>query len=595
MTNPSKTKLIDEATLANVNAWLNSAIPEEEKEAIREQMAKHPQEIIDAFYQRLSFGTGGLRGIMGMGSNRINVYTIRMATQGLATYLKKSAENPSVVIGYDSRLGSRVFAEETAGVFAANGIRAYLYASIHPVPLVSFGVRHLGASAGVMITASHNPPAYNGYKVYWSDGAQVLPPHDKGIIQEVNEVENFADIPSKPLDDPLIESIGEVVDAAYLKTLHALQNDPGDNLTNGNKLRLLYSSLHGAGYDLVPKTLKSWGFTNLSLIEEQKDPDGHFPTITSPNPEYPEVLALGIEQMKEQKGDLFLATDADVDRLGVVVWHKEEPVILTGNEIASLATWHLLSSLTHHQEMPPKPMIVKTIVTTELIRAIATHYNATCIDVLTGFKYIGQKITEWEKEGNDHTPSHHFIFGGEESFGYLMGTYARDKDAIVSAALMAEIALHLKMQGKTLIDALFDLYKTHGVYREKLLSLTFEGKKGATHIRSVMKGLRDNLPHQINGITVEQVEDYEKRIRTSMMSHKSEPITLPQSNILRFWLEDGTTLVIRPSGTEPKIKLYVATHTKSHPQNEAEVETMIQESDKRADDLLRVLEASMQP
>lgn len=556
--------MLDSKTQANIASWPN-----------REELTNlSEQELLNAFYKHLEFGTGGLRGKMGAGTNRVNLITIRKATQGLANYIASQKSNAPVIIGYDCRNKSYEFAHAAAEVLAANKIKVYIYKDLRPVPIVSFGVLHKKCIAGIMITASHNPPEYNGYKVYWEYGGQVLPPHDRGIIDEVNRV---TQINHETFDPTLIEEIGEQVDEAYLKAIHKLQLHPGDNQTHGGELNIVYTSLFGAGITIVPKALASWGFSNLTLVEEQATPNGDFPNLASPNPEEQAALQLGIETLQKTHGDILIGTDPDTDRIGVVCMHNHKPYLFNGNEIACMATEHVCRSLKASHQMPAKAMFVKTIVTSELVKTIASHYNAECIDVLTGFKYIGEKIAQWAEDGQ-----HHFLFGGEESYGYLLGTHARDKDAVVSSTLIAEMALQMKRQNKTLLDLLYEIYEQYGVYREKLLSLTFEGKLGADQITSMMCTLRENPPKSIAGIEVTTMEDYSTHTCYHLSSGKKSTIMLPKSNVVRLWLEDETKIVVRPSGTEPKIKLYCGVHDK----HDARLEENIRRCDEKIDTAL---------
>ncbi len=566
---------MDKTTRANVDSWLNGTFDEASKKEVRRLEKDEPQELINAFYQQLEFGTGGLRGVMGVGTNRLNPYTVRAATQGLATYINSQTKKGSVLIGYDCRNHSREFAEEAAKVLAANNIKVYLYKELRPVPLVSFGVRYKKCTAGIMITASHNPPKYNGYKVYWDYGGQVLPPHDKGIIAEVGKVK---EVKEGLMTSALIEEIDGEVDAAYLKAIHSLQLHPGDNHSKGGALHVVYTPLHGAGITIVPHALASWGFSHVTLVKEQEKPDGNFPTVTSPNPEEEAALKIGIATLQKVKGDILIGTDPDTDRIGVVCMHKGAPQLFNGNEIACMATEHICRSLKATHQMPPKAMFVKTIVTSELMKVIAEKNQASCLDVLTGFKYIGEKITQWEE---DHM--HHFLFGGEESYGYLLGTHARDKDAVVSATLVAEMALQMKLQNKTLVDLLYEIYQTYGIFREKLLSLTFEGKEGADHITNMMCKLRESPPKTIDGVKVITLEDYQSHLATHLKSGKKEAIILPKSNVVRLWLEDGTKIIVRPSGTEPKIKLYCGVHDPHH----SHLDEGIKKCDARLDSILQ--------
>ncbi len=584
-------KTIDSTTQAAIQSWLDGAYDEATKAEIRRLQNESPDELIDAFYKRLEFGTGGLRSLMGVGTNRLNRYTIGSATQGLANYINKQPlirDRHAVVIGFDCRLHSKEFAEEAAHVLAANGIEVYLFQALRPVPLVSFGVRHKKAIAGIMITASHNPRAYNGYKVYWDYGGQVLPPHDRAIIDEVEQILSPDQVKTELLAP--IHEVGDEIDVAYLKAIDPLQLHPGNNHSRGKELHVVYTPLFGSGVTLVPPALKEWGFTKLTLVEEQATPDGSFPNLKTPNPEDHAALALGIEKLREVKGDLLLATDPDSDRIGVVAWKEGAPFFFNGNEIACILLEHICHSLRETHTMPPKPMCVKTIVTTELFAAIAEHYEVGCCDVLTGFKYIGEKIAAWEKEELAGQASHHYLFGGEESYGYLLGTHARDKDAIVSAACICEAALHMKLQGKTLVDLLYEIYQKHGIYREKLISLNFEGRAGVEKMSQLMKKLRENPPQSIAGVAVDRVEDYLTHERTHLESGKKESLAFPRSNVLRFWLSDGTKIVIRPSGTEPKIKIYGALKEKHHLSNRPALEKAILSADKRLSLLLATLE-----
>ncbi len=548
-----------EAAERNINEWLSGNYDETSKRWIREmQKAGDEQALVDAFYRKLDFGTGGMRAEMGVGTNRMNVYTVRAITQGLANYLNaqaKTATRHSVLIGYDSRNNSKSFAEECAKVLAANNIEVFLFNDIRPVALVSFGVLHKKCTAGIMITASHNPPIYNGYKVYWSDGVQVLPPHDKGITLAYDQVTDLAAIQTVALDHPLIQRVDKEIDAAYLKATLPLAIHNGQNHSQGASLHVVYTPLHGTGITLVPEMLKGWGFTQLTLVDSQIKPDGNFPTVKVPNPEESEALKEGIAKLKAVKGDILLATDPDADRIAAVELIDGVPYHFNGNEMACILLYHILTSLKEFKLMPPKPVAIKTIVTSELFRAIAHHFDVNCLEVLTGFKYIGQKISQWDEERLAGVQSHHFLFGGEESYGYLFGTHARDKDGVIISALIAEAALAAKVQGKSLRDLLFEIYHHFGVHREKLVSFTFEGREGMEKIKSIMQMLRTKPPTQIHGKKVVSVEDYLSHTHTLESGHK-EPIVLPKSDVIRLFLEDGTKIVVRPSGTEPKLKIY---------------------------------------
>ncbi len=518
--------------------WLKAPYDEKTQKEVQALLEGDPAALIDAFYTTVAFGTGGMRAVMGAGTNRLNTYTIRSATQGLANYiLSQNVDKPKVFISYDSRINSPLFAEETARVLAGNGIEVFITKELRPTPFVSFGCRAHGCTAAVMITASHNPPEYSGYKVYWSDGGQVVPPHDTGIMAEVEKIQDPEEVKLAPFDHRLIHQVGEEDDEAYYRALIPLRNHPKE--TEGSSLKIIYSPLHGCGITTLPKALKRWGFDNISYVEAQKIPDGNFPAAPSPNPEQEETLKLGIDQLVQEQGDLFIATDPDADRMGVVALHEGKPVILNGNQIASLCLHYLCTTKT----LPKNSAAVTTIVTTELFKAIAESFNVAYFEVLTGFKYIGEKIHEWEQ---NH--AHTFLFGAEESLGFLYGTHSRDKDATIAACLVSEMALQLKKRGKTLVDQLDELYKTYGSFLEKQLSVPFGGgQKGMETMKKLMEALRQNPPKEINGDKVVEVEDF----LTGKTKHP-----LPKSNVLLFRTEDQSKFIIRPSGTEPKIKIY---------------------------------------
>ncbi|MDJ0651799.1 MAG: phospho-sugar mutase [Simkaniaceae bacterium] len=523
-----------------VAVWLKEPYDAATQKKVRALQAKDPVALIDAFYTTIAFGTGGMRGLMGPGTNRLNKYTIQRATQGLASYiLSQRVETPKVFISYDSRNHSRLFAEETARVLAGNGIAVFITKEFRPTPFVSFGCRYHRCTAAVMITASHNPPEYNGYKVYWSDGAQVVPPHDTGIMTEVKKIHSLSQVKLTDFQDNLIHEVEDEEDAAYFEALLPLQNHCATNQKQGKKLKIIYSPLHGCGMTTLPEGLKQWGFTSLSFVEAQKTPDGNFPSAHFPNPEQKQALNLGMQQLLKEKGDLFFASDPDADRLGVVIRHAEKSMILNGNEIASLCLFYLC----HTKSLPKNSATVTTIVTTELFKIIAESYGVTTFEVLTGFKYIGEKIHEWED-----SQEFSFLFGAEESLGFLYGTHSRDKDATIAACLIAEMALQLKLQNKTLVDLLSEIYKKYGPFLEEQLSLKFRaGKEGLETMERLMKELRANPPKAIEGQKVIDIEDY-----LTGNTH----LPLPKSNVILFRLEDQSKFVIRPSGTEPKIKIY---------------------------------------
>lgn len=544
---------LDEITKKQVQKWLDGPYDDETKKEILTLIKTNPEEIKNAFFQKLSFGTGGARGKMGVGTNRINIYTIRFAAQGLSNFLlKNSSSSIRVLIGYDNRKNSKLFAEETAKVLAANGIIAYLFSELRPTPLVSFGCRFLKCSAAVMITASHNPPIYNGFKVYGSDGGQVLSPYDQMIIDEVNKIDDLSQIKIALLSSKNIKKIYTELDTAYLETLDTLQLLPSSFAKEKKDLKILYTNLHGTGITLIPSALKRWGFSSLHLVDKQTPTDGNFPFAPKPNPEERQALELGIEIMKENQADLLLASDPDADRLGVVVNQQGKEVILSGNQIGSLLLYHIASSLAKEKKLPLNSAVIKSIVTSELISAIASSFDVSCVDVLTGFKYIGEKMTQWEED-----KSFSFLFGVEESLGFLYGTHVRDKDAVIAACLVCEVAAQAKKERLTLVDKLYALYKQYGIFREALFSLSFEeGEKGMQQMQEIMKNLRKSPFQKIGNYTLARIDDYLIHESRDFSEKTTELISLPKSDVLAFIFSDKSRLIIRPSGTEPKIKIY---------------------------------------
>lgn len=552
--------LLDPTTQQNVDTWLKGHYDQETKNEIQRLLKEHPQEIVDAFYTKLAFGTAGMRGLMGIGTNRMNKYTIGAATQALANYLNKQPKKDqehSVLIGYDSRKNSKYFAEEAAKVLAGNGIRTYLCSDLRPTPYVSFGCRHKHCSAAIMITASHNPAQYNGYKVYWNDGGQVTAPHDINIIKEFNAITDIKMVKQvKDSKHPLIELVDRELDQAYLSALAKLQNYPKENRQHGSTLKIVYTSLHGTGMTMMPQAARDWGFSNLIFVDKQVIPDGNFPTVKVPNPEEPEALKLGIETMKQAKADLLIANDPDADRVAVVVHHKDSYQMLNGNQIACLCLYHVCEALSTQKKLPEKAAFIKSVVTTEMFRAISEAYGRPTFDVLTGFKFIAAKIREWEQQPNGYK----YIFGGEESYGYLLGTQERDKDAILAGVLISEAALHAKLQGKTLLDKLDDLYKKFGFYFEEVVSVNFEETKaGKEKMNSSLEKFYAHPPTQIVDTQVVKIEDYRNSFRKNLLTGEIIKLDFPVSDMLLFWLSDGSKIVVRPSGTEPKIKLYCGT------------------------------------
>ena len=527
-----------------VKNWLSFPYDEKTQKELQLLLQNGHEKVYDAFYTHLSFGTAGLRGLMGVGTNRINQYTIGMATQGLANFLNKTYPNikKSVVIAFDSRINSSLYAEEAAKILAGNHIYVYLSKELRPTPFLSFMCLCKKASAAIMITASHNPPEYNGYKVYSNHGGQILPPYDEMIMSEVEKVSDVSLIKKESLNSSYINYLDDSADEAYIETLKKLQNRASLCQKDGKDLRILYSNMHGTGITLLPQVLASWGFCNFHFVEEQKIPSGHFPGAKNPNPESKEAMAKGLEILSEKKYDLFLATDPDADRVGVGVRSKDHPQLLSGHSIAALCTYYLLTTYQEQNRLLPSHTVISTIVTTRLIKKMCSYFKVHYIDVLTGFKYIGEKIKEFEND-KDHT----FLFGAEESYGYLYGTHARDKDAIITSALLCEMALFYKMEGKTLLDVLDEIYQKFGLFQEKQLSIQLPDEaKSFSLIEKALNELRSHPPKVCDGIYVKKVMDYNQR----NIDH------LPKSNVISLELEDNTLLIIRPSGTEPKIKIY---------------------------------------
>lgn len=545
---------VSDSCQKNVNTWLKGNYDQESKNEILELQKNSPEELNERFAQNLSFGTGGLRGLMGIGSNRMNIYTVRAASYGLCKYILRAGiqSSLSVVIGYDSRINSRLYAEESAKVFAQNGVKAYLFKELTPTPLVSFACRYKQCAAAIVITASHNPSAYNGFKAYWSDGAQVLPPHDVGIIEEVSKIQDPASIEVASLQNSLIEEIN--LDTEYIKEMSPLQQYPQSNKEDGKDLKIVYTNLHGSGVNIVPKLLKDWGFSSFQMIEKQKKPDGNFPTVSQPNPEDSAAMQLGIHEMLQSDADILLGTDPDADRMGAIVKHNQGDYILDGNQIACLLLDHIAHSLKEKGKLPKNAAFVTTIVSTELFAKIAKSYGASSFEVLTGFKYIAQLIRDWDKN-----QEHEFFFGAEESYGYLTGTKARDKDAVTACALICEAALQAKKKGQTLVDKLYEIYEKHGIHCEKLMSVKFEESlAGHEKMRSIMQELRKNPPHSLNGQALEVIEDYLSGETKNIKEKTSHRIDLPKSNVLILRLADKSRIAIRPSGTEPKVKIYAS-------------------------------------
>jgi phosphoglucomutase len=552
---------MDTAIKERVNTWLNGDYDEATKTAIRE-LESQPQELAESFYRNLEFGTGGLRGIMGVGTNRMNKYTVGMATQGFANYLKKTYGNAEVkvVIGHDCRNNSRFFAETTANVFAANGIKVFLFEALRPTPELSFAIRKLGCQAGVVCTASHNPKEYNGYKAYWNDGGQLVPPHDKNVIKEVELVASPNDVKWSG-GEANITLLGKDMDDAYIKMVKSLSVNP-DVIARQNQLKIVYTPIHGTGITLVPEVLKTFGFSNVHVVEEQSTPDGNFPTVVYPNPEESEAMSIGLKKAKELDADILLGTDPDSDRVGIAVKdHKGEWVLMNGNQTAVLAFAYLIEARKEKGLANHNDMVIKTIVTTEMIDNVAKANGIACYNVLTGFKWIAELIKAKEEK-------EHYVIGGEESFGLMIGNEIRDKDAISAVALLCEMAAVEKDKGRSLYEKLIELYVNYGFYLEHLISITKKGMRGQEEIAEMMQQYRENPPSVINGVNVEQLLDYELQKGKNLITGNEWNIDLPKSNVLQFVMEDGSKISARPSGTEPKIKFYFSVNTKLESKND---------------------------
>ena len=539
-----------------VEQWLAGNYDQATKDAITLMQSQPGDELADSFYRNLEFGTGGLRGIMGVGTNRINKYTIGMATQGFANYLNKTYPNDkiSVVVGHDSRNNARFFAETTAEVFAANGIKVFLFEALRPTPELSFAIRTLGAKAGVVCTASHNPKEYNGYKAYWNDGGQLVPPHDKNVITEVEAIQSIDDVKWEG-GAANIELIGTSMDEAYTKMLQTLSVYP-EVIAQQHDLKIVYTPIHGTGITLVPKVLAAYGFTNVHIVEEQSIPDGNFPTVSYPNPEESETMSIGLAKAKAMDADIVLGTDPDADRVGVGVKnHKGDWVLMNGNQTAVLAFAYMMEARKAKGIAKQNDMVITTIVTTAMINEVAKQNSVSCYNVLTGFKWVAELVKE--KEGKEN-----YIIGGEESFGLMIGDQIRDKDAVSAVAILCEMAAYEKAKGRTLFDKLIELYVQYGFYYENLISITKKGMNGQAEIAKMMEDYRQAPPTIIDGEAVTTLLDYELQIGKNLETGETWKIQLPKSNVLQFVTVNGTKISARPSGTEPKIKFYFSVNTK---------------------------------
>ncbi|MBL7696646.1 MAG: phospho-sugar mutase [Chitinophagaceae bacterium] len=546
---------MDEAIRKRYSVWLNGNFDDDTKQTIKTLEKENPNELADAFYRNLEFGTGGLRGIMGVGTNRMNKYTVGMATQGYANYLRQTYLGGvvRVAVAHDSRNNSRTFAEIVANVMAANGIKVFLFEALRPTPELSFTIRYLGCQGGVVLTASHNPKEYNGYKAYWSDGGQLVPPHDKNVIKEVEKIASVDDVKWSGGENN-ITIIGRDIDEEYIRMLKTLSVYP-EVIEKQSDLKIVYTPIHGTGITLVPKALERFGFKNVTIVEEQATPDGNFPTVGYPNPEEGEAMAIGLKKAKEIDADILLGTDPDADRVGIAVKDKNGNwVLMNGNQTAVLAFNYMIEARKAKGIARSNDMVVKTIVTSDLIDKIAAANGVKCYNVLTGFKWIAELIREKEASEN-------YVIGGEESYGLMVGSKLRDKDAVAAVAVLCEMAAYEKDKGRLLYDKLIDLYVQYGFYKEHLISITKKGMNGQKEIAAMMEMYRNNPPRKINGSAVVQLLDYDMKRGRNLQTGEEWEIKLPKSNVLQFILADGSKISARPSGTEPKIKFYFSVNT----------------------------------
>ncbi|NLV19401.1 MAG: phospho-sugar mutase [Bacteroidetes bacterium] len=559
--------------------WLGDDFNEETRREVTEMLEKDEKRLIDSFYRDLEFGTGGLRGIMGAGTNRMNIYTLGMATQGLSNYIIKQFGNKGirVAIAYDCRNNSSYFAETAADIFSANGFEVFLFESLRPTPELSFAIRYYKCNSGVVITASHNPSQYNGYKAYWNDGGQVVPPHDEAIIEEVRKIQSVKEIKFNGKREK-IRIIGKETDDAFLQEVIKMSINP-DIIKRYSDLGIVFTPIHGTGIKLVPPALRLFGFRNILNVPEQEVPDGNFPTVKSPNPEEQGALQLAIEKAVENGSDLVMATDPDADRLGIAVRNKEGKfVLLNGNQTCALLIYYILSQFKEKNKYEGNEYIIKTIVTTDLLEDIADKYNVEYFNVLTGFKFFAEIIRKLEGKKK-------FIGGGEESYGFLPGDYVRDKDAVASCALIAEIAAWARSKGKTLYTLLIDIYLEFGLYKERLINIVKEGAEGAKEIKDMMKQYRKSPPKIINKSRVVRIDDYNNLTSTNCLTGEKSSIDLIRSDVLQFFLEDGSKISVRPSGTEPKIKFYFS--VKSDLESADKYEESMAYLDTRIEDIIK--------
>ncbi|MFN3529373.1 MAG: phospho-sugar mutase [Bacteroidia bacterium] len=544
---------IDKSILKRAQVWMSNGYDADTREEVRAMLASGDTEhLVDAFYRDLEFGTGGMRGIMGTGTNRMNKYTIGAATQGLSNYLIQQfpGQKIKVAIAHDCRNNATTFAKIVADVFSANNIHVYFFNGLRPTPELSFAIRRLGCKSGVMLTASHNPKEYSGFKAYWSDGGQIIAPHDKNIIAEVNAIQSVDQIRFEG-NSHHIELLGEDMDQWFIDTVCSQSLNP-EIIKKQHDLPIVFSPIHGTAVDIVPNTLKQMGFTNVQLVEEQCVVDGNFPTVIYPNPEEEEAMTMAIEKAEAVGAELVMATDPDADRVGIAIRHPEgHYMLLNGNQTGSLLFYYLLNEWQQKGKLTGNEYIIKTVVTTYLIDKMAESKGVKCYNTLTGFKFIGALMTELEGKET-------FIAGCEESYGYLIGDHVRDKDAVVGCAMIAEMCAFYREQGKTLYEVLLDIYREYGMYKEVLLSFTKAGKRGAEEIQHLMAGYRSNPPESLAGLKIVKVKDYQLQVETDLISRESTPIDLPKSNVMQFITENGGIISARPSGTEPKIKYYIS-------------------------------------
>ncbi|MGB0980848.1 MAG: phospho-sugar mutase [Winogradskyella sp.] len=544
---------INPEILKRINAWLTPVFDTNTQQDIKAQLTTNPKQLEESFYKDLEFGTGGMRGIMGAGTNRINKYTLGKNTQGLSNYLKQSFPNETikVAIAYDCRHNSNTFGKVVADVFSANGIEVFLFEDLRPTPELSFALKHLNCHCGIVLTASHNPPEYNGYKVYWQDGGQLVPPQDAKIIAEINSLD-YSEIKFEA-NEKLIQYIGKEIDDVFIDA--SIKNGSFNTPTKAKEnLNIVFTALHGTSITAIPETLKRAGYTNVHIVEEQAEPNGDFPTVASPNPEEPEALKMAMALANKVNGDIVIGTDPDCDRLGVAVRNlNNELVILNGNQTMVLMTDFLLKQWQNSEKINGNQFVGSTIVSTPMLPVLSTAYNVECKIGLTGFKWIAKMIKDF--------PSMDFIGGGEESFGFMVGDFVRDKDAVTSTLLACEIAAQAKANGKTMYQALIDLYIEHGFYKERLVSLTKKGIEGAQEIKQMMIDARENPLKEINGERVVLIEDYQLSVSKNLQTQKVTALDIPKSNVLIYYTEAGSKIALRPSGTEPKIKFYISVNT----------------------------------